>query len=238
MCLWIGSINGFLLIAGGIVAGRLYDRGHLWRHTVSSNENNVDTFCQAFLAQGLAAGLGGGLTFVPSFAICSQYFTTKRTLALSIVASGGSLGAVVHPIMFNNLVGKLGFGNAVRANAGVEAGLLLLACCLMRERTSTKKAPLQNSKEILRNLSTDYAYIAATLGFVGRVVPGLLANTLGVMSMVVFVTAASAAVIFGMIGLKDISGVVFIALFYGLLSGADYAWELLTSSPLSMAGGD
>lgn len=29
-CSWIGSVNAFLLISGGVVAGRFYDRGYLW----------------------------------------------------------------------------------------------------------------------------------------------------------------------------------------------------------------
>ncbi|KAG6886760.1 hypothetical protein C0995_005119 [Termitomyces sp. Mi166 len=225
-----------------------------------------DHYYQAFLAQSLAAGLGGGLTYVPSVAVVSQYFTTKRALAMTIVASGASIGAIIHPIMLNNLFDKLGFGNAVRASASVEAALLLIACCLMRTRVSTKKAALQDSKKILKNLGTDGAYVAAAFGseaqsrllifsigfyfpqfylqldatshklnknfafysliilnfasFVGRIVPGFFANTLGVINMMTCATGACAAVIFGMIGLKDIPGVVLIALSYGFFAGA------------------
>ncbi|KAG6871800.1 hypothetical protein C0995_016418 [Termitomyces sp. Mi166 len=186
-------------------------------------------YYQTFLAQSLGAGLGGGLTYVPSVAVVSQYFTTKRALAMTIVASGASIGAIIHPIMLNNLFSKLGFGNTVRASASVEAALLLIACCLMRTRMSTKKAALQDSKKIIKNLSTDGAYIAAAFGwliilnfasFVGRIVPGFFANTLGIMNMMTCATGACAAVIFGMIGLKDISSVVLIALFYGFFAGA------------------
>lgn len=27
---WIGSVNAFLVIAGGLVAGRIYDKGYLY----------------------------------------------------------------------------------------------------------------------------------------------------------------------------------------------------------------
>ncbi|KAH0583478.1 Riboflavin transporter MCH5 [Termitomyces sp. J132] len=267
---WIGSFNAFLLISGGVFAGRLYDRGFfyplLWGGSILTvfsiymlSLARPDHYYQVFLAQSLGAGLGGGLTYVPSVAIVSQYFTTKQALAMTIVASGASIGAIIHPIMLNNLFGRLGFGNTVRASASVEAVLLLIACCLMKTRVSTKKAALQDSKNIINSLSTDGAYIVAAFGllifsigfyfpqfyiqldatshkldknlafysliilnfasFFGRILPGFFANTLGVMNMMIFATGACAAVIFGMIGLKDIPGVVLIALFYGFFAG-------------------
>lgn len=27
---WVGSVNGFLVVSGGLLAGRLYDRGYLY----------------------------------------------------------------------------------------------------------------------------------------------------------------------------------------------------------------
>lgn len=119
---------------------------------------------QVFLTQGLGAGLGGGLTYVPSVAIISQYFQRKRALAMTIVASGASIGAVIHPIMLNHLLGtRLGFGNSVRASAGLVAGLLLIGCCLMRTRIPVQAKHVQQ-RQILAKLAKDKAYIAAALG--------------------------------------------------------------------------
>jgi MFS family permease len=54
---------------------------------------------------------------------------------MTFVASGSSLGAVIHPIMLNNLLnGRLGFGNGVRTSAGFVSVLLLIACLCMRTR--------------------------------------------------------------------------------------------------------
>ncbi|KAJ7230097.1 MFS general substrate transporter [Mycena pura] len=172
---WIGSINAFLVPSGGLIAGRLYDRGYFYHLIIAGSlllsfSLFMLSLCQPqqlyqiFLAQGLGAGLGAGATYVPSVAIVSHYFKKRRALAMTIVAAGSSLGAVVHPLMLNNtLRSHLGFGNAVRASAGLVSGLLLIACFLMRPRLPPPAAnpPLWKS---LKRFSRDGVYILATLG--------------------------------------------------------------------------
>jgi MFS family permease len=119
---------------------------------------------QVFLTQGLGLGIGTGILYVPSMAVISHYFVKRRSLAMAIVASGSSLGGIVHPIMLNNtLGGPLGFGNAVRASAGLATGLLLISCLLMRTRLSPPKDPA-DMRKALRKFSRDDAFIATTFG--------------------------------------------------------------------------
>lgn len=49
-------------------------------------------YWQIFLAQSLCFGLGAAGIFVPGLVAASQYFKTKRALAVGIVASGSSVG--------------------------------------------------------------------------------------------------------------------------------------------------
>ncbi|KAF8162173.1 major facilitator superfamily domain-containing protein [Mycena galopus ATCC 62051] len=172
---WIGSINTLLIVSMGLLIGRLYDRGHF--HLLLYGGCLIQSFSifmlslcqrqqlyQMFLAQGVGMGLGAGIVYVPSVAIISHYFHKRRALAMSIVASGSSLGAVIHPIMLNNtLHSSLGFGTAVRASAGLISGLLLIACLIMRPRLP----PTQNAPQLsqsLRRIGHDMPYILATLG--------------------------------------------------------------------------
>jgi MFS family permease len=68
-------------------------------------------------------------------AIVAQHFSTKRALVMGIVVSGGSLGAIIYPIVLNNLIhGRVGFANGVRVSAGLLAACLLLAGVTMRPR--------------------------------------------------------------------------------------------------------
>ncbi|KAF8205980.1 major facilitator superfamily domain-containing protein [Mycena galopus ATCC 62051] len=119
---------------------------------------------QVFLAHGIANGIGGGMTYVPSVAIISHHFKKRRAMAMTIVASGSSLGAVLHPIMLNHtLHSSMGFANAVRASAGLISGLLLIACFLVRTRLPPTKQPL-NLWQSLRKFVRDKPYMTGTLG--------------------------------------------------------------------------
>ncbi|KAG1842636.1 major facilitator superfamily domain-containing protein [Suillus subalutaceus] len=143
---WIGSLNTFLVTAVGLISGSLYDRGYFYHLVIAGSLlqsfslfmlslSKPDQYYQIFLAQGVGMGIALGLVYVPSLAVVSHYFRRRRTLAMTFVASGSSLGAVIHPIMLNNLLnGRLGFGNGVRASAGFVSVLLLIACLCMRTR--------------------------------------------------------------------------------------------------------
>lgn len=151
---WIGSLNMFLVTSIGLVSGSLYDRGYFYHLMIVGSLlqsfslfmlslSKPDQYYQIFLAQGLGSGIAAGLMFVPSTAIVAHYFRRKRTLVLTFVASGSSLGATIHPIMLNNLLnGPVGFSNGVRASAGLISALLLIACLCMRTRLDPPTTPV------------------------------------------------------------------------------------------------
>ncbi|KAJ7899696.1 MFS general substrate transporter [Mycena leptocephala] len=177
---WIGGINAFIVMSGGLIAGRLYDRGHfyllLWGGSFLQCFSlfmlslcKREQLYQIFLAQGLGLGIGAGTVFVPSVAVVSHYFQKRRALAMTIVASGSSLGAVVHPIMLNNTINRLGFATTVRASAGFVGGLLLIACLLMHPRLPppTSHPPFWKS---LPRFARDPSYVFAVIGMCGYTV--------------------------------------------------------------------
>ncbi|KAJ7230095.1 major facilitator superfamily domain-containing protein [Mycena pura] len=174
---WIGSLSTFFVISGGLVAGRLFDRGYFYHLMIGGSLLlsfslfmlslcKPEKFYQVFLAHGVGVGLGAGTTYVPSIAVVSHYFQRRRAIAMAIVSTGSSLGAVVHPIMLNNtLRTHLGFGNSVRASAGLVSGLLLTACFLMRPRLPppATNPPLWKS---LKRFARDRVYLTAIGGMV------------------------------------------------------------------------
>ncbi|KAF9445481.1 MFS general substrate transporter [Macrolepiota fuliginosa MF-IS2] len=174
---WIGGIESLLMIAGGLVCGRLYDRGYcmflLYGGTFVTSLSlfmlafvKPNQYFGALLCQGLGVGLGGGMAYVPSLAIVSQYFEKRRAMAMSIVTAGVSLGATVNPILVNNLFARtnLGFTSVVLINAAFMTSVLLIACFLIKPRLPPPKkhAKLVNC---LKKFSKDWAYIAMTTGF-------------------------------------------------------------------------
>ncbi|KAH7926684.1 MFS general substrate transporter [Leucogyrophana mollusca] len=174
-CSWIGSLNAFLVVGGGLVAGQLYDRGYFYHLVIGGtllqsfslfmlSLAKPDRYYQAFLALGVGSGLAEGLLYVPSMAVLSHYFQKRRTLVMAFVACGSSIGSVVHPIMLNNLLnGPVGFANGIRASAGLVSGLLAIACLLMRTRLPPPQTPAHYFLAAKR-CSRDLPFILATAG--------------------------------------------------------------------------
>lgn len=102
---WIGSLQAFLFVSGGVLTGPLYDRGHL-RALVRTGSVLVvlglvitsvcNKYWQFMLVQGLLTGLGNAMFFVPSMALLPTYFARRRALSMGIAITGGNLGTFLH----------------------------------------------------------------------------------------------------------------------------------------------
>ena len=109
--------------------------------------------------------------YVPSIAVLSHHFHSRRAMAMSLVATGTSLGTIVHPIMLNNtLHGSLGFANATRISAGMISILLLTACILIRTRTPPSNRPVLEIRKCLYKFSKDKAYVVSIIGYVSKTI--------------------------------------------------------------------
>lgn len=145
---WIGTFQAFLLVSFSLVAGPIFDRGHfrillivgtfltVFGIMMNSISNN---YWQVFLSQGLCVGLGTGCLFLPSVAIVATYFTTMRALAIGFVASGGSIGSVIYPIVFHRLQPRIGFPWATRVLGFIALGTLTISLLVLRTRLPPPK---------------------------------------------------------------------------------------------------
>ena len=98
---WIGSMQAFLLFLGSAAAGPAFDLGYLrtllgmgtfFTFFGMMMTSICKAYWQVFLAQGIVVGIGYGCLFLPSVAIVSQFFTTKKAFAFGIASTGSSLG--------------------------------------------------------------------------------------------------------------------------------------------------
>lgn len=96
---------------------------------------------KVFLAQGLGAGIGSSLSYLPSLAVLAHHFRQphNRARAMGIAVAGSSLGGLLHPIMLNYLFHgssdtRASFARGVRASAGLVAGLQAIAVALLRTK--------------------------------------------------------------------------------------------------------
>ena len=101
-------------------------------------------YWQLFLAQGVCTGLGNGLLFCPALALISTYFSTKRSLAIGIVASGTATGGVVFPVIVQQLLPKLGFAWTVRV-----VGFIMLAIQVVTFTFTKPRLPPRKSGPIV-----------------------------------------------------------------------------------------
>ncbi|KAF9012624.1 major facilitator superfamily domain-containing protein [Cyathus striatus] len=184
---WIGSTNSFLGITGGLISGRLYDKGY-FRYLLFGGALLCSVaqfmlslvkpgqYYQALLAQGIAPGLANGMMYVPCMAILSHYFTRKYAFTVCIAGSGASLATVLYPIMMNHLLngkeqeaGDGRFQRATRISAGMLTGMLVVACIVTRPRREmmAEKSKSVDMKDVgvkLKKFAKDKAYVAATIG--------------------------------------------------------------------------
>ncbi|KAF7305428.1 MFS general substrate transporter [Mycena chlorophos] len=196
---WIGSVNTLLGVSLSVVSGPLYDRGHV-RALISAgcliqalglfllSLCQPQQLYQIMLSQGVLLGIGLGLTYVPALALVSQYFRRRRALAMTLTQAGIPLGAIVHPILLNNLlpspgmVHRLSFAAATRVSAALMTALLLLGCLLARPRPGMISVKTQSPSPrsdcrpssfwiSVRKAARDRSYVLATLGMLLYITP-------------------------------------------------------------------
>ncbi|EIW74580.1 MFS general substrate transporter [Coniophora puteana RWD-64-598 SS2] len=183
---WIGSAQLFFLFFTGLPAGKLFDTGHFREclvfgcllfvfSTFMLSLVQQSQYYQVFLAQAMGTGIASGFMFAPALSVVSHYFTRRRSLAMGIVMSGSCLGAIIYPIMLNNLFnGKVGFAWGVRATAFMDIGLLAFANVIMKAKPKSSKRP-GLEQDGFGAIMRDVPYWLNTLGcgcmFIGVFVP-------------------------------------------------------------------
>ncbi|KAI0378185.1 MFS general substrate transporter [Hypomontagnella monticulosa] len=173
---WIGSIQAFLIFGVGAVVGPFYDRGHLrlillagtffvvWGHMMLSL---CTQYWQALLAQGFAVGIGGGCLFVPSLAVIQPYFSSNIGLALGIAATGSSIGGVIYPVIFINLIDKVGFGWTTRVIGFVALATLAVPLAFSKMRAKPPRVRSIIDTTAFRDGPFWLCILACFLGYTG-----------------------------------------------------------------------
>ncbi|KAF8526886.1 MFS general substrate transporter [Hysterangium stoloniferum] len=168
---WMGSAQLALSFAMGLVAGKLFDAGHL-RLTMTLGSfiflfslfmlslAKPDHYYEVFLSQGLGMGIGIGLLFTPASAIVGHHFKRRRSLAYGTAMSGSSIGAVVFPITLNHLLPRVGFADSVRITAYISLGSLVLGNVLIRP----VRIQRSGARPDIKGFFTDLPYMAFVVG--------------------------------------------------------------------------
>ncbi|KAI5916961.1 major facilitator superfamily domain-containing protein [Camillea tinctor] len=148
---WIGSLQVFLTFFGGTFAGRAVDAGFLrpvlalgtaltMLGVFATSATNAQSYWQLLLAQGLCMGLGSGCLFCAAISTVASYFSSRRSLAIGLTATGSVTGGIVFPILARQLLPRAGFGWTVRAMGFVQLATLAFVLLFMRSRLPPRRA--------------------------------------------------------------------------------------------------
>ncbi|KZT25256.1 MFS monocarboxylate transporter-like protein [Neolentinus lepideus HHB14362 ss-1] len=168
---WIGSLQLAFIFWGGVMTGRLFDKGYMRIIVLIGSVLTVfalmmtslaKTYYQIILAQGVALGLGLGLLFTPAISCISHWFRRRRALANGVLASGSSTGGIIFPIMLNKLANNpnVGYAWAVRATGFVVLGCLVVANLLLR----TRLPPREHGRIVDFSVFKDKTYTIYVVG--------------------------------------------------------------------------
>ncbi|KAJ9143511.1 MFS general substrate transporter [Pleurostoma richardsiae] len=162
---WIGSIQIFFLMTGGLVIGPLYDLGFVRSLLIVGTilvtfgfmMTSISTqYYQVLLAQGVCVGLGTSCLYMPAITLVPAYFSTRRARAMGVAAVGSSLGATIYPLVFERLQPQIGFGWTVRVIAFITLAMCCYAIAVARPRATPKNRRGQDKSGFssLRELAT------------------------------------------------------------------------------------
>ncbi|KAL9118657.1 MAG: hypothetical protein Q9187_004794 [Circinaria calcarea] len=89
---------------------------------------------QLYLSQGVLVGLGVGLLYVPSIAILSQWFSTRRSLANGISAAGSGIGGIIFSLSTGAVIENVGLAWSLRLVGIMAVTANTLATIFIRSR--------------------------------------------------------------------------------------------------------
>jgi MFS family permease len=196
------------------------------------------------------------MSFIPSVAIVGTYFSTRRSTALGLAATGSSVGGIIYPVVLRRLIVQIGLPWAVRVMAFIMLGTLLASVTVMKPRLPPRKSGPLINVESLRDkvfalwlfaaffifiglyipffyvqqyginlgMSRDlsfYMLIIMNAGSVpGRVIPSIIADKVGNLSVMIPSVLLTGILMLAWIGVESQSGLIAISLFVGLTSGS------------------
>jgi len=191
---WIGSLQYALLHLPGLPSGRIFDLGYfrpllLTSLAAATIGNFLVAECTEYwhfvLCQGVLLGISVGCIYSPCIACVSHWFKQRRPLAFSIVSFGSSVGGIMYPIIFRNLIGHVGFKWTIRTIAFINLATFVVAAFTLRTRLPRPK--------VLPKLLDVKAFI--TPGYCVYVF-SMVVNFLGLYTPLTFISVA--AVFIGM----------------------------------------
>ncbi|KAI9329949.1 major facilitator superfamily domain-containing protein [Pilaira anomala] len=130
-----------------------------------------------YLTQGVLFGSGASFLYVTAMSIAPLWFNKRRGLALGLASGGSGMGGLVLPFVITPLNKNLGAAWTYRILGFICLGCNLIACVVIKEKTSSKKKKGERSlKNIFRlDVLQDKNFLlwslASVIGLMGYFIP-------------------------------------------------------------------
>lgn len=125
-----------VISAGGVVFGIAF--------VLASFSQQVWQFA---LTQGLLAGVGTCLSYVPTTAVVPTWFDKRRAFAMGITIGGTGVGGMFWPPVLRALITHVGFRNAMRISGCTCAVLVVVAGCALPFEPGFRERMLQQQQQ-------------------------------------------------------------------------------------------
>ncbi|KAI4670315.1 uncharacterized protein J4E79_000596 [Alternaria viburni] len=130
---FIGTVQMALMNLLAALSGALCDRYGVTNLYLGSGAGTVlaliilsfihpGQFWLVLMTQGLLMGFTIAFGVQPAVTVVGQHFKERRALAMGLVSTGSALGGIGFPLMFDQLLPRLGFPNSLRLAAVKIAG--------------------------------------------------------------------------------------------------------------------
>ncbi|THZ72070.1 MFS general substrate transporter [Aureobasidium pullulans] len=144
---WVGTVEGVLVILGGVASGPVYDRGFVRELLLVGSALVVagiillslsTKFYQVLLTQGFCVGIGSDMLYTPSIALVSSCFHKRRAHAICLATCGTAFGGILYPIVFVKLLPRIGFAWTTRVLGLITLVELAIAMSIMIPHTKQR----------------------------------------------------------------------------------------------------
>ncbi|KAK2759783.1 hypothetical protein FQN54_002517 [Arachnomyces sp. PD_36] len=147
---WIGSFQIFATFFMCLITSPLLNKGYFRLCFTGGSILMVvgliaASFCnqwwQIMLAQGIAVGIGMGLSFSSGIVVLTSYFSSRLGVATSISAAGSPIGGILFPLVLKSLLQDIGFAWTMRVLALINIATMVPANIIARPRPTRRNAP-------------------------------------------------------------------------------------------------
>ncbi|KAJ2311236.1 hypothetical protein IWW54_002755, partial [Coemansia sp. RSA 2705] len=178
---WVGTLQFGVMNFFGIPAGILCERvdtrlvsfvgGAIMAVALIVASFCDDAVWKLILTQGIVFSLGASLVFIPSTSIPSQWFTTRRALAVGIVVAGSGIGGLWLTPATQAMITHLGPGWALRITGIIIFAVNSVASLFMRSRLKVQSRDKVVDFSVFRDLRFIFVFIGAVCGTTGYFTP-------------------------------------------------------------------